>query len=402
MLRHLSSIVRRHGLANRRYNSTEVTRVARIAKLPEGYDLVQVLRASKAVLSPIEQIVPGQDHVLLRFFDQDFAKRFLLTKSNPYVDDCEYDSPILLVSAKIVAHCGLGAQRKVRLTAATPVTVETTRAALSAYGDPTVTDIRIHDGTAFIDLADINSAIKVVNSPDVTGLVGAKFDYFETARQFRTPSFVSRALEIKYGGKRAVIIRDIQDVAQTEEAVWSTVGSKTSETVLDSHIIPEQKAMVLAFSTARFANEFNRKFKPKGFQVNVTVVKTDLYRPEVTAIGMGASRTLQIRGNGSHDLAQFGQFGPVVHVAQKDDVTEITYKSFWDTMNALLQLESGNHHLIGFDGMSVSFSKTEPVTIAPPRLPLSSEPSPSAGSLNFVEKAKSLALEVSEALPQEA
>ncbi|KAK0491462.1 hypothetical protein IW261DRAFT_1437805 [Armillaria novae-zelandiae] len=399
MLKHFSSIVRRHGLANKRYNSTEVTRVARIGKLPEGYDLTQVLRASKAVLSPIEQIVPGQDHVLLRFFDQDFAKRFLLTKSNPYVDDCEYDSPVPLVSAKMAAHCGLGAQRKVRLTAATPITMETARAVLLAYGDPTATDIRIHDGAAFIDLADINNAIKVVNSPDVAGLVDAKFDYFETTRQFRTPSFVTKALEIKYGGKRTVIIRDIQDIAKTEEAVWSTVGSKTSERVLDSHIIPEQKAMVLVFSTARFANEFNRMFKPKGFQVRVTLVKAELYRPEVTAIGMGASRTLQIHGNESQDLAQFGQFGPIVHISQKDDITEITYKSFWDTMNALLRLESGNHHLTGFDGMSVSFSKTEPVAIAPPQLPPSSEPSPSAGGLNFIEKAKSQA---SEALPQEA
>ncbi len=161
MLRRLSSIVRRHGLANRRYNSTEVSRVARIGKLPEGYDLVQVLRASKAILSPIEQIVPGQDHVLLRFFDQDFARRFLLNKSNPYVEDCEYDRPVPLVSAKIAAYCGLGAQRKVRFTAATPVTIEAARAALSAYEDPAVTDIRIHNDTAFIDFADINSAIKV-------------------------------------------------------------------------------------------------------------------------------------------------------------------------------------------------------------------------------------------------
>ncbi len=75
--------------------------------------------------------------------------------------------------------------------------------------------------------------------------------------------------------------------------------------------------MVLAFSTARFANEFRRKFRPRGFQVNVTMVKTDLYRPEVTAIGMGASRTLQIRGDGSQDLAQFDQFGPVLQVVQK-------------------------------------------------------------------------------------
>lgn len=384
---------------SRRYNSTEVSRVARIGKLPEGYDLLQVLRASKAVLSPIEQIVPGQDHVLLRFFDQDLARRFLLTKTNPYVNDCEYDSPVPLVSAKIVAYCGLGASRKVRLTTATPVTMETARAALSAYGDPTVTDIRIHDGTAFIDFADVNSAIKVVNSPDIPGLVDAKFDYFETTRHFRLPSFVSRALEIKYAGKRTVVISDIQDVAKMEEAVWSTVGSRTSERVLDSQIVPEQKVMVLAFSTARLANEFNRKFKPRGFQVNVTMVKSDLYRPEVTAIGMGASRTLQIRGDGSQDVAQFAQFGPVLQTVQKGDVTEITYKSFWDTMNALLQLESGNHHLTGFDGMSVSFSKTEPVIIAPPRLPPSSESSPSIGGLNFVEKAKSLA---SEALPQDA
>ncbi|KAK0243238.1 hypothetical protein EDD85DRAFT_321034 [Armillaria nabsnona] len=399
MLRRLSSIVRRHGLANRRYKSTEVSRVARIGKLPEGYDLVQVLRASKAILSPIEQIVPGQDHVLLRFFDQDFARRFLLNKSNPYVEDCEYDSSVPLVSAKIAAYCGLGAQRKVRLTATTPVTIEAARAALSAYEDPAVTDIRIHNDTAFIDFADINSAIKIVNSSNVTGLVDAKFEYFETARSFRTPDFVSRALEIQYAGKRTVVISDIQDVSKAEEAVWSTVGSKTSERVLDSQIVPEQKAMVLAFSTARFANEFRRKFRPKGFQVNVTLVKTGLYRPEVTAIGMGASRTLQIRGDGSQDLAQFGLFGPVLQVVQKDDVTEITYKSFWDSMNALLQLESGNHGLTGFDGVSVSFSKTEPVTIAPPRLPPSSEPSPSAGGLNFVEKAKLLA---SEALPQEA
>ncbi len=47
------------------------------------------------------------------------------------------------------------------------------------------------------------------------------------------------------------------------------------------------------------------------------MVKTDLYRPEVTAIGMGASRTLQIRGDGSQDLAQFDQFGPVLQVVQK-------------------------------------------------------------------------------------
>ncbi|KAK0206977.1 hypothetical protein DFS33DRAFT_635097 [Desarmillaria ectypa] len=399
MLRHLSSIVRRHGLASRRYISTEALRVARIGKLSEGYNLNEVLRASKATLSPIEQIVPGKDHILIRFFDEDLARRFCLARSNAHVKDCEYDSPVPLVSAKIAAYCGLGAQRKVRLIAVTPLTVETARTALSHYGDPTVTDIRIHNGTAFIDFADINSAIKVVNSPDVTGLVGAKFDYFETSRQFRVPHFVSRESEKKLDARRTVVISDIQDVAKVEEAVWSTLGSKTSDRVLDSQIVSERNAIVFSFSTAMFAEEFRKTFRPDGLNVKVTMVRSHMYKLPVTAVGMGASRTLQIRGLGSQDLAQFNQFGPVLQAVQKDNVTEITYKSFWDSMNALLQLESGNHGVTGFDGASISFSKTEPVTIAPPRFPPSSEPSPSLGGLVFVANAKLL---VSEALPEKA
>ncbi|KAG7447617.1 uncharacterized protein BT62DRAFT_1074989 [Guyanagaster necrorhizus] len=399
MLRHFSSDLRRHVLVNGRYISPETLRVARIGNLPEGYNLADVLQASKANLSPLEQILPDKNHITLRFFNEDLAKRFCLAKSNAHMMDSAYESPVELVSAKTVAYCGLGASRKVKLTAASPLTKETTLAALSQFGDPTVTDIRLYDGSAFIDFADVNTAIKAVSSPEIEGLVDAKFVYCETSRQLRVPSFVSRASEMRHDGRRTVILSHIKNVDRVEEAVWSVVESKTSDRVLDSQLVAEQKVMVISFATAAFAAEFKEKLKPKGLKVKVHLVKSHMYKDQVSAIGMGASRTLQILGGGSQDLAQFNQFGPVLQTVQNDDVIEITYKSFWDSMNALLKLESGNHGVTGFDGASISFPKTSPVTVAPPRLPPSSEPSPSLEGLMFVAKAESL---IAEALQSEA
>ncbi|KAK0461680.1 uncharacterized protein EV420DRAFT_121706 [Desarmillaria tabescens] len=178
-----------------------------------------------------------------------------------------------------------------------------------------------------------------------------------------------------------------------QRAVWSAVGSKTSDRVLDSQFVAERNAMVFLFSTALFAKEFRKNFRPDFLSVNTTMVKSHMYKSAVIAIGMGASRTLQIGGVGSQDLAQFSKFGPVLQAVQKGDITEITYKSFWDSMNALLQLESGDHAVTGFDGASISFSKTEPVTIAPPQLPPSSEPSQSLGGKTFVGMAQLLVAE---------
>ncbi|KAK0205680.1 hypothetical protein IW262DRAFT_1469879, partial [Armillaria fumosa] len=153
-------------------------------------------------------------------------------------------------------------------------------------------------------------------------------------------------------------------------------------------------SIVVRFATAQAALDFKKKFAPSAEALGVRVNwhKLDLDKPALSIIELGGSRTLYIRSSRKiRNAAQLKEFGPVVNVFKNGDITEVTFKSFHDAMNALLQLESGTHSVTGLDGASIYIANTEPVTIAPPTLSPQTEPTRSAQGKEFLAKAEELA-----------
>ncbi|KAK0461679.1 uncharacterized protein EV420DRAFT_121612 [Desarmillaria tabescens] len=403
MFRPCSFTLRRHVL-NRSlstsavvHNSPSPSRLVRIGNLTDGYDIQTTLYNARAI--PVEKAIPSKDHLLLWFPDTASAARVVDAKSRRD-ETLTYEGPIPPLSAKVAAHIGLGAFRKIRiLNLPISVTVDSLRETFADCWDVmahTAIVKKEQRGTAnaYLEFADIRSAIKAMGTPKVGLLHDTIISYANDSRSYNYPPFVHAGTELRYGGRRGVVISGIKAIPQVEQAIWSTIGSKTEPLVLDSEVVASQNSIVLKFATAKAALEFKNNFTPsvEALGVQVELQKLDLDRSAISVIGLGGSRTLCVRANRKiEDSVQFEQFGPVMQVVTNNDITEVTFKSFHDAMNALLQLESGAHSLTGFDGASIYIANTEPVTVAYPTLSPQTEPTLSAQGKNFLAKAEEFA-----------
>ncbi|KAK0206978.1 hypothetical protein DFS33DRAFT_634904 [Desarmillaria ectypa] len=403
MFRPCSFALRRHALHRSLstlvavQNAPSPSRLVRISNLTEGYDIQRTLYNAKAI--PVEKVIPSKDHLLVWFPDTTSAARIVDAKFKRD-ETFTYEGPTPLLSAKIAAHIGLGAFRKIRiLNLPISVTMDLLKEAFADCWDGMAhTEIVKKEqrgmATAYLEFADIHSSIKAVGTPKVGLLQDTIIDYFNNSRTYNYPPFVHVHKELVYGGRRGIVVSGIKVIPQVEQAIWSTIGSKTEPMVLDYEVVAFQNSIVLQFATAQAAFEFKNNFAPSAetLGVQVKLQKLDLDKPAISVIGLGGSRTLCIRTNGQiKDLAQFEQFGPVMQVVTNDDIMEVTFKSFHDAMNALLQLESGTHSLTGLDGASIYIPNTEPVTIAHPTLSPQTEPTRSAQGKEFLAKAEELA-----------
>ncbi|KAK0491463.1 hypothetical protein IW261DRAFT_90430 [Armillaria novae-zelandiae] len=403
MFRPCSFALRRHALyrslstSAAGENSPPPSRLVRISDLTEGYDIQKTLFNAKAI--PVEKAIPSKGHLLVWFPDTTSAARVVNAKSK-HGEAFAYEGPTPPLSAKIAAHIGLGAFRKIRImNLPISTTIDSVKEAFADCWDAMAhTEIvkkeQLGKATAFLEFADICSAIKAVGKPKVGLLQSTIIDYFNNSRSYNYPPFVRVRKEIAYGGRSAVVVSGIKDIAQVEQVIWSTVGSKTEPMVLDSEVVASRNSVVLHFATAQAALDFKKKFAPstEALGVRVNWHKLDLDKPAISIIELGGGRTLYIRSSRKiRNAAQLKQFGPVVNIFKNGDITEVTFKSFHDAMNALLQLESGSHSVTGLDGASIYIANTEPVTIAPPTLSLQTEPTRSAQGKKFLAKAEELA-----------
>ncbi|KAK0190490.1 hypothetical protein F5146DRAFT_1137322 [Armillaria mellea] len=403
MFRPCSFALRRHALHRSLSTLTAAehaptpSRLVRIGNLTEGYDIQKTLFDAKAI--PVEKAIPSKDHLLVWFPDTTSAARVVDGKSN-HGEVFTYEAPTPPLSAKIAAHIGLGAFRKIRImNLPISTTIDSVEEAFADCWDAmahteVVRKEQLGKATAFLEFADIRSAIKAVGKPKLGLLQDTIIDYFNNSRSYNYPPFVHVRLETVYGGRSAVIVSGIKDIAQVEQAIWSTVGSKAEPMVLDSEVVASRNSIVLQFATAQAALEFKKKFAPstEALGVRVNWQRLDLDKPAISVIELGGGRTLYIRSNKKiRNAAKLNQFGPVMNVFKNGDITEVTFKSFHDAMNALLQLESGTHGVTGLDGASIYIANTEPVTIAPPTLPPQMEPTCSAQGKEFLAKAEELA-----------
>ncbi|SJL02484.1 uncharacterized protein ARMOST_05812 [Armillaria ostoyae] len=403
MFRPCSFALRRHALhrslstSAAAENVPTLSRLVRIGNLTEGYDIQKTLFNAKAI--PVEKAIPSKDHLLVWFPDVNSAARVVDAKSK-HGEAFTYEGPTPPLSAKIAAHIGLGAFRKIRiLNLPISTTMDSVNEAFADCWDAMAhTEIvkkePLGKATAFLEFADIRSAIKAVGKPKVGLLQDTIIDYFNNSRSYNYPPFVRVRREIVYGGRSAVVVSGIKDIPEVEQAIWSTIGSKSEPMVLDSEVVESQNSIVLRFATAQAALDFKKKFTPstEALGVRVNWQKLDLDKSAISIIELGGSRTLYIRSSRKiRNAAQLKQFGPVMKVSKNGDITEVTFKSFHDAMNALLQLESGTHGVTGLDGASIYIANTEPVTIAPPTLPPQTEPTRSAQGKEFLAKAEELA-----------
>ncbi|KAK0499610.1 hypothetical protein EDD18DRAFT_1349808 [Armillaria luteobubalina] len=403
MFRPCSFALRRHALyrslstSAAGENPSPPSRLVRICDLTEGYDIQKTLFNAKAI--PVEKAIPSKDHLLVWFPDTASAARVVDAKSK-HSETFAYEGPTPPLSAKIAAHIGLGAFRKIRImNLPISITIDSVKEAFADCWDAMAhTEIvkkeELGKATAFLEFADIRSAIKAVGKPKEGLLQNTIINYFNNSRRYNYPPFVRVRNEIAYGGRSAVVVSGITDMAQVEQAVWSTVGSKAEPMVLDSEVVESQNSIVLRFATAQAALDFKKKFAPSTEAIGVRVNwhKLDLDKPALSIIELGGSRTLYIRSSRKiRNAAQLKEFGPVVNVFKNGNITEVMFKSFHDAMNALLQLESGTHSVTGLDGASIYIANTEPVTVAPPTLPPQTEPTRSTQGKEFLAKAEELA-----------
>ncbi|KAG7447616.1 uncharacterized protein BT62DRAFT_930627 [Guyanagaster necrorhizus] len=390
-------------------NSPSPSRLVRIGNLTEDYDVQRTLHNAKAI--PVEKAILNKDHLLVWFPDSASAARVvdsIFKRSENFT--YEYEDPTPPLSAEIAAHIGLGAYRKIRIfnlpiSTSTDSLKETFADSWDAMAHTEIVKKEKRGtATAYLEFADIRSAIKAVATPKVGLLQDTIIDYFNNSRIYNYPPFVHVRKELTYGGKRGIVISGIKDTDQVEQAVWSTIGSKTEAMVLDSEVVASQNSIVLQFATAKATFEFRDKFASaaKSLGVKMKPKKLDLDKSAISVIELGGSRTLYIRAKskrGIKNSAQFEHFGPVMQVVKNGDITEITFKSFHDAMNALIQLEAGTHSLTGLKGASIYIPNTEPVTIAPPTLAPQTEAIRSAKGKEFLAKAEEFAAQANASLP---
>ncbi len=171
MFRPCSFALRRHALhrslstSAAAENAPTPSRLVRIGNLTEGYDIQKTLFNAKAI--PVEKAIPNKDHLLVWFPDTTSATRVVDAKSK-HGEAFTYEGPTPPLSAKIAAHIGLGAFRKIRiLNLPISTTIDLVNEAFADCWDAMAhTEIvkkeQLGKATAFLEFADIRSAIKVI------------------------------------------------------------------------------------------------------------------------------------------------------------------------------------------------------------------------------------------------
>ncbi|KAK0212113.1 hypothetical protein DFS33DRAFT_1279180, partial [Desarmillaria ectypa] len=354
-------------------------RTVRVEQLPDGYDLNDVVGTLSA--SPVEAITPSPNHVSLRFFAKTLARRYRQTNSDRLrvkIDDEVRTPPLSAFTVAALGRYGLSLKFVID---GLPEGIGEEELKELLFNDRRVVFWRLEGTKTNVRVFSLHHAMMV-------RLLLKENPQFKDCRMsfideddYLYPEWYSPPKENDTDSKRSVIIDNIL-MPQTSVAVrdWVSSFEKQVAGLVYGSLRPEQNMMRLRFISPDLAQQFIAKFEDRSGGLNVRVTLADhvdncsvedgevaspeVHRSLVTAISMGACRTLAVQFDKAHHVEEpeyrafFGQFGNIALISEqkRDDELRllVQYEDVHDAMQAIVSLSiPGQGHM--YEGARVNF-----------------------------------------------
>ncbi|KAK0468883.1 hypothetical protein IW261DRAFT_1517339 [Armillaria novae-zelandiae] len=351
-------------------------RTVRVGKLSDGYDVSDVIGVLSA--SPVEAIIPSQNHISLRFFAKTLANRYRLKNSDRLyvkIDGKVRTAPLSAFTIAAFGRYGLSLHFVID---GIPEAMEAEELKALLFGSKRVVSWRLEGTRADVRVLSLHQAMRIL-------LVLKENPKFQNCRMsfideddYMYPEWYSPPEKGNTDSKRIVVIDNIL-LSQTSIVVrdWVSSFDKQIAGLVSGCLRPEQNMMRLRFLSPDLARQFIAKFDDQSDRLNVRVALVDgssaedgeppnpaEHRSLVTAISMGACRTLLVqfdkaqRVEKSEYRAFFGRFGSIALITEQKRHDElrvlVQYEGVRDAMHAIVELSiPGRGHL--YEGASVNF-----------------------------------------------
>ncbi|KAK0446957.1 uncharacterized protein EV420DRAFT_1569131 [Desarmillaria tabescens] len=348
-------------------------RTVRVEQLPDGYDVSDVVGTLRA--SPVEAIVPSQNYVSLRFFAKTLAKRYRLRNSDRLdvrIDEEVRTPPLSAFTVAALGRYGLSLGFVVE---GLPGGMMEEEMKEMLFSGRRVVSWRLEGTRADVRVFSLHHAMLVwLTLKENPQFKDCRMTFIDEG-DYLYPEWYSPPKE---GSKRSVIIDNIL-TSQTSIAVrdWVSSFDKQVPGLGYGALRPEQNMMRLRFVSPDVARQFIAKFEDRSDGLNVRVTLGDGSSVEdgmvaspaerrslVTAISMGACRTLVVQFDKAHHVekseyrAFFGQFGSIALISEQkwhDELRlSVQYEDVHDAMQAIVSLSiPGKGHM--YEGARVNF-----------------------------------------------
>ncbi|SJL13975.1 uncharacterized protein ARMOST_17427 [Armillaria ostoyae] len=352
-------------------------RTVRVEQLPDGYDVSDVVGVLSA--SPVEAIIPSQNHISLRFFAKTLARRYRQKNSDRLYVKIDEEVRTASLSAFTVAALGRYGLSLHFVIDGLPYKMGVEELKELLFSGKRVVSWRLEGTRANVRVLSLHHAMLVL-------LVLKENPEFKDCRvsfidedEYMYPEWYSPPGEGNADSKRTVVIDNIL-TPQTSVAVrdWVSSFDKQVAGLVYGGLRPEQN-MRLRFVSPDLARQFIAKFGDQSDRLNVRVTLADgcsaedgeVSNPEehrslVTAISMGACRTLLVQFDKAHRVdkseyrAFFGQFGSIALITEQKWHDElrlfVQYEDVHDAMQAIVSLSiPGKGHI--YEGATHLYSK---------------------------------------------
>ncbi|KAK0433251.1 hypothetical protein EV421DRAFT_1845730 [Armillaria borealis] len=351
-------------------------RTVRVEQLPDGYDVSDVVGVLSA--SPVEAIIPSQNHISLRFFAKALARRYRQKNSDRLyvkIDEEVRTAPLSAFTVAALGRYGLSLHFVIdRL----PCKMGAEELKELLFSGKRVVSWQLEGTRANVRVFSLHHAILVLlalkENPEFKDCRVSFIDEDD----YMYPEWYSPPEEGNADSKRTVVIDNIL-TPQTSIAVrdWVSSFDKQVAGLVHGGLRPEQNMMRLRFVSPDLARQFIAKFGDQSDRLNVRTTLVDgssaedgeVSNPEehrslVTAMSMGACRTLLVQFDKAHRVdkseyrAFFGQFGSIALITEQKWHDElrllVQYEDVHDAMQAIVSLSiPGKGHL--YEGASVNF-----------------------------------------------
>ncbi|SJL02966.1 uncharacterized protein ARMOST_06309 [Armillaria ostoyae] len=380
-------------ITHRSLSTGLISRTVRVDSLAEGYNVNRILAAIKA--NPAESITVAKDHLLVRFFNEDMAKNCVASGSGTSGAVMKMDdalSPPL--SAVDVAALGrLGMSRSLAMTdIPNNVQEKDVLEILSQHGglESWIFDSPKRTATArYLDMHDAFQARFTVSHQIFVliclsqALVDLRSNGINTLPLTNPDSYIFPKWFPAEEADQGMVNCRVKISGITDPKMilhlrsWVVEFEKDQIPVLSISLSREQGTAMLQFASSdlaqRFCNMCASRALELGVEVSVARRQSAIQRGLVTAIALGACRTITLNLTGEKDLAHlndylhfFKRIG-VITPESKDQFTSpvrelrVSYEKLSSAMRCILVLSGlevvGSKHssLPDFEGASINF-----------------------------------------------
>ncbi|PBK93393.1 hypothetical protein ARMGADRAFT_1012305, partial [Armillaria gallica] len=363
-------------ITHRSLSTSVISRTVRVESLAEGYNVNRVLAAIKA--NPAESITVAKDHLLVRFFNEDMAKNCVASGSGTSGAVMKMDDSLSppLCAIDVAALGRLGTSRSLAMTdIPTKVQEKDILEILSQHGDleSWIFDSLKRTATArYLDMHDAFQALVDLRSSGINTLPLTNPDRYIFPEWFPAEEADQGMVNcrVKFSG-----ITDPKMILHLRS--WVVEFEKDHIPVLSISLSREHGTAMLQFASSdlaqRFCNMCASRALELGVEVSVARRHSAIQRGLVTAIALGACRTVTLKLASEKDLTHpndylhfFKRIG-VITPESKDQFASpvrelrVSYEKLSSALRCILVLSGlevvGSKHssLPDFEGASINF-----------------------------------------------